>query len=111
MTLCQPRVNYDGQNFENLLTDESQIQIKERTKNPNLEEQISIPTSDDSGFEESYQIGVDSTTITFTSLDNEEQSENGPQVKNLYHLSIFFTFLVYRYGITGCGVFKRGIQN
>ena len=114
MTFCQQRVNSNGQNFENLLTDESQVQIEERTKNSNMEEQTSAPTSDESGFEESYQIGVDSTTITFTSLDNEEQSETGPQVNTkepLPSFHFFFTFLDYHYGIAGCGVFKRGIQN
>ena len=83
MTFCQQRVNSNGQNFENLLTDESQVQIEERTKNSNMEEQTSAPTSDESGFEESYQIGVDSTTIKFTCL-----LDDSVQLKPLWVLSL-----------------------
>ena len=96
MTLCQQMVNPNGQNFENLLTNESQVQVEESARNPKIKEQTSPPTSDESGFKERYQIGVDSTTITFTSLDNEEQSETGPQVKNLYRLSTAFFLHISR---------------
>ena len=107
MTFCQQRVNSNGQNFENLLTDESQVQIEERTKNSNMEEQTSAPTSDESGFEESYQIGVDSTTITFTSLDNEEQSETGPQVKTKEPLPSFhFFFHISLLPLWHCGLWS-----
>ena len=68
---CQEIVN--DQNFDTLFQDELQVQVK-------MEERSPLSISDESGFEESYRIGVDSTTITFSSLDNEEQRETGPQV-------------------------------
>ena len=72
LELCQEIVNPNDQNVETLFQDD--LKIKERSPSS---------ISDESEVEEIYRIGVDSTTITFTSLDNEEQGETGPQVNYL----------------------------
>ena len=76
MNLCREMINPTVQNIE------PQIQA-EASRNLKRKEQSPLPISEECGGKRrkvSYRIGVNSTTIRFTCLENEEQRETGPQV-------------------------------